>query len=196
MVAIAVVSAAAMGVTLAQTVNTTTMDPAVPNTAAPTDGGSGTGDGDGTGSGETTAGDGETGTDDESDGGAMMLVETSQPSGGVADEESATLTVTVKHADGSPVEGTTLQLTSIGAAGEFDPGTEIETDSDGTASVKWYYIQPDEAEDFSQMPPSEQTSIAVETTVDGTELAKFATIKLDIDPYREGCHSEGEDLSK
>ena len=49
-------------------------------------------------------------------------------------------------------------------------------------------------EDYAKMPPSEQTSIAVQTTVNGAQVSKFVTVKLNIDPYIEGCHSEGEDL--
>jgi len=214
-VLVAVVSAVVVGTGLAGSANTAQMQPAVPNDANPGDtsgGGSGNSspvetttaptNSNGGGNGTTTpsnsdGGDGndaETTTASGSSGESMkMLVEVSQPSKGVGDNESAKLTITLRSAEGEPVEGTELKLQSVGVTGEFKPGTTVETDSEGKATVKWFYYQPTKAEDYAKMPPSEQTSIAVQTTGDG-KVSKFVTVKLNIDPYIEGCHSEGEDL--
>jgi hypothetical protein len=212
-VLVAIVSALVVGAALAESVGPTKMEPAVPGGPTPSDGGAGetttpsdgagngNGDGNGDGAADGTAtptpSDGGAGTETPTDGDGeapKMLVEVSQPSEGVADNQSATIQVTLRSAEGEPVDGATLKLQSIGTSGEFDPGAEISTDSEGRASVEWIYHQPTEAEDYAKMPPSEQTSIAVQTTVDGAQVSKFVTVKLNIDPYMEGCHSEGEDL--
>jgi hypothetical protein len=212
-VLVAVVSAVVVGTGLAGSVNTAQMQPAVPNDANPSD----TSGGGNSSPAETTTapsnsnegGDGTTTPNDANEGNSTdgetttasgtsaesmkMLVEVSQPSKGVGDNESAKLTITLRSADGEPVEGKELKLQSVGVTGEFKPGTTVETNGEGKATVKWFYYQPTKAEDYAKMPPSEQTSIAVQTTGDG-KVSKFVTVKLNIDPYMEGCHSEGEDL--
>jgi hypothetical protein len=201
----AVISAAAVGAGIAGTVQTTTMDPAVQWTPTPTpastptpdEGTDGAGDGTTT---RTTTGDGgapetTTGTGNgDSNADVEMMVEVNQPSDGVGDNQSAKFSITIRRSDGAPVTDTTVKLQSVGAAGEFAPGNEVTTDSEGRATCEWIYHQPTEADNYAKMPPSEQTSMAVQATVNGNQISEFVTVKLNIDPYIEGCHSEGEDL--
>ncbi|HKL28973.1 MAG TPA: hypothetical protein VJ898_06855 [Natrialbaceae archaeon] len=202
----AVLSAAAVGAGIAGSVQTTTMDPAVEWTPTPTPESTPTPDegtdgaGEGTTTRTTTPGDGgapetTTGTGDgDSNADVEMMVEVNQPSEGVGDNQSAKFDITIRRSDGSPVKNANVKLQSVGAAGEFVPGNEVTTDSEGKATCEWVYHQPTDAEDYPKMPPSEQTSMAIQATVNGNEVSQFVTVKLNIDPYIDGCHSEGEDL--
>lgn len=133
---------------------------------------------------------------DATDDGPRLEIDVDEPDGGVVGDDPATITVTALDEEDAPVEGVDVVFSTLGAAGswEWDPGTELETDSDGQASVEWYFTPPEEETEFSAKPPSESTTITVEATVAGEELQEFVSVGIDFQPYRDGCHSEGDNI--
>ena len=108
-------------------------------------------------------------------------------------EENASVTASVVDSEGEPASDVDVIFTSLAYQGAFIPDRTTTTDSSGTATVTWKYVEPDHEmmRSMNQWPPYSHVTLYASATVDGERVEDVATIPVETGCYR--CHSYWRD---